>query len=254
MTSILDSSVQSLGEYVRLKREQQALEQQPDLKKKHKYLVPARPTECPACSAQDSFWVKAYFFRWAVEAELEEVLPVPRYICKWCGLVVSVLFAFLVPYRQMTAATVGKAVQEYLVERTSYRAVAGAVSGSSDKVQRPNHSQVWRWVELFAGKAAAGLNARLQRACIQYGKESGVGAIHETVCPNACMASTPEKTRKLNSGTRLVGLVRLLLERSENVVAELQACFAIRVQPACSILTGRGVSLFTPQSSHHLIW
>lgn len=254
MTMILDPAIASLGEYLRLKHEQQAADQaKPGLRRKHQYLVPKRPTACPECSAEESFWVKAYFFRWAVEADLREVLPVPRYVCRQCNLVVSVLFAFLVPYRQLTVAAIGEAVQNYLAAKTTYREAAEAVSGSND-VQRPNHSQVWHWVDLLAGRAVKQLNVRLQRACILAGKERCVPGLDGVVCPNAKMAQSLEKVRQLNCGAGLLVLANVLLQQGGDFVAELQACFSNSVQPALSILTGRALRLYTPQSSQHVIW
>lgn len=255
MTMVLDCTIQSLAEYLRVRKEQQDADQQePSFKRKHKYLVPERPTECPSCSAKESFWVKAYFFRWAVEADLEAVLPVPRYICNRCSLVISVSFAFLVPYCQFTASAVAKAAQGYLAGKTTYREVAEAVSGNSDELQRPNHSQVWHWVDALTTKAATRLNARLQRACINAGKEDCLAGIHEIACPNAYKAGSQTKVHNLNCGTRLLSLAHTLLQCSENGVESLQTHFANFVEPALSILTGRGVRLFTPQSSQHIIW
>ena len=112
MTMILDSTIQSATEYLKLKKQQQGTSNENGLKKKHTYLVPERPTMCPDCQAKNSFWVKAYYFRWFVEGDIEDVLPVPRYICRWCHLVVSILFAFLVPYRQFTKQIIAEGVEK----------------------------------------------------------------------------------------------------------------------------------------------
>jgi hypothetical protein len=254
MPIILDWTIRSLTDFLERKRQQQAADlQEPGCRKKDKYLVPERPKVCPACSAKESFWVKGYYFRWAVEGELEQPIPVPRYIC-CCGLVVTVLFAFLVPYRQCTAKAVAEAVQEYLLHPTTYRTVAGEIAGGGDALQRPNHSQVWRWVDLLSGRAAIDLNVSLQRACMTAGKEDSLGGVHQSVCPNADRAQSTEKFDDLNCGARFLKLAEILLAPSENIVRALQAYFAAFVKPARSILTGRAIILFTPQSSQHLIW
>ena len=103
MAMILDPTVGTLSEYLRLKKKQLS-------KNKHRLLVPERPRMCPECGREECFWVKGYYFRWVVEADLEEVLPIPRYVCRYCRLVVSVLFSFLVPYRQFTKTQIGQGI------------------------------------------------------------------------------------------------------------------------------------------------
>lgn len=255
MTMILDSTIRSLQDYLRLKEQRQAAEQQePSSKKKHTYLVPERPKACPRCSAKECFWVKGYYFRWAVEGDIEQVLPIPRYICNCCQLVVSLLFAFLVPYRQFTKKIVAEAVQGYLVDRTTYRRAAGEIAGDNEDMQRPNHGQVWHWVELLATRSQKSLNTILQRACVTAGKESCLSGVHERFCPNATTAHSLEKASKLNCGTRLLILAEIWLQCQEKVIERLLTHFVDFVQPALSILTGRGVTLFTPQSSQQVIW
>lgn len=272
MAIIPDSTISSLREYLELKQEQQAEDRkEPALTKKHRYLVPERPRVCPNCSATESFWVKGYYFRWAVEAELEEAIPVPRYSCNCCCLVVSLLFVFLVPFRQFTGKTITGTIQNYLLEPATYRQVAGEAAGSDDRtqspshsaaeeeatgdddeMQRPNHSQVWRWVNLLVGRAAKDLNVRVQRACMAADKESCLDSVHKSMCPNAEKAQSNRKSSSLHCGAKLLSLAEILLEKP-NMVEALWTYFVSFVQPVSSILTGRGVMLLTPQSSHHVI-
>jgi hypothetical protein len=250
---ILDQTIQSATEYLKLKKQQQGTSNENDLKKKHKYLVPERPTICPDCQTKDSFWVKAYYFRRFVEGDIEEVLPVPRYICRWCHLVVSILFAFLVPYRQFAKQIIAEGVEQYVLTETTYRESAGLICGNSDNGQRPDHSQVWRWVNVFAHRAAWKLNLVLQRLCVRAGKTEHLAGLHNSVCPNVLKAQSLEKVRKLNSGARLLALAKLLLELEGNFVSQLQTCFVNFVHPPLSILTGCGVKLITPHSLQHML-
>jgi hypothetical protein len=256
MTMILDSTIQSAAEYLKLKKQQQqqGTSNENGLKKKHTYLVPERPTMCPDCQAKNSFWVKAYYFRWFVEGDIEDVLPVPRYICRWCHLVISILFAFLVPYRQFTKQVIAEGVEQYILIETTYRKSAGMICGDDDSNQRPDHSQVWRWVNIFAGRAAWKLNLVLQRLCVRAGKTEHLAGVHNNVCPNMLKAQSLEKVRKLNSGTRLLALAKLLFELEDNFVATLQTYFVNFVHPPLSMLTGRGVKLCTPHSLQHMIF
>ncbi len=257
MTMLLDWSITSLTEYQRRKDEQQKEEhREGSWKQNHKLLVPKRPVVCPECKAENSFWSKGYYFRWAIDAEFEVVLPVPRFMCRFCHLVLSVLFAFLVPYRQFTTETIGKAVQDYIEDDISYREEASLIAGDDDKrdEQRPNHSQLWRWVDLFGKESANWLSVVVQRACVTAGKENRLGEACIRSCPNALKAHSIEKARQLIGASKLLALAGVLLEPRHNFVKALQTYFVFFVQPASSILTGRGIRLITPQSSQHAIF
>jgi hypothetical protein len=244
---ILDWTIRSAGEYIKLK--QKALKGG-----KHSLLVPVRPKTCPGCGAEHSFWVKGYYWRWFVEWDIEEVVPVPRYICRCCHLVLSVLFAFLVPCRQFTKQFVAEAAGRYLESSTSYRRIAETIACEQDEGQRPHHTQVFGWVNTIIGQAAWKLNLVLQRHCVRKGKVNGLAGLHENVCPNSNKVHTNEKVRKLNSGARLLALGKLLLEPKSSVLASLQTYFLDFVQPPLSILTGRGITILTPHCSQLMIF
>jgi hypothetical protein len=257
MTILLDWSITSLNEYQRCKDEQLKAEHCEDgLRQSHKLLVPERPAVCPECKAEKSFWSKGYYFRRAVDAEFEVVLPVPRYMCRFCRLVLSVLFAFLVPYRQFTSETISTGVRDYVEDEVSYRQEASLIAGDDNNrdEQRPNHSQLWRWVDLFCKKSANRLSVVVQRACIIAGKEDHLGKVSNSLCLNALKAHSIEKAQQLIAASKLLALAGILLEPRHNFVKAIQTYFVLFVQPASSILTGRGVRLITPQSSQHTIF
>lgn len=243
MTMILDPTIRSLSEYLRLK------EQAENSKQENCWLVPKRPETCPHCLEEQCFWIKAYYFRRVVEGELTELLRVPRYICKCCGLVLSVLFAFLVPYRQFSLQSLVRGVQDYILRKTSYRKVASSIGNNEDSIQRPSHSQIWHWVQLFSTRSFENLEIVLQRACVTASKEKQMTPAD---CPNSVRAQSVTKIRKLNSARRLLALSRILLELKQNLVQALQTYFTEIVQPHFSILTGRGITLTPPQSSKHV--
>ena len=68
MTIILDPTIRSLSEYLRLK------ERNKNCKQKNCSPVPKRPDTCPHCLEEQCFWIKAYYFRRVVEGELTELL------------------------------------------------------------------------------------------------------------------------------------------------------------------------------------
>lgn len=255
MTMILDPAVSSFNEYLLLKKQiTEGYEAHGDgLARKHRLLVPDRPDVCPQCERTGSFWIKGYYFRWAVEAEIETIIPVPRYKCRWCGLVVSVLYAFLVPCCQFTKQAMSSGVESYLLTDETYRESAAAIAGDNDE-QRPDHSQVWRWVDKLVTQAVQKLMALLQRGCMVAGKEHELSDAHQNVCRNAIRAHSIEKAAKLTSGLRTLILATIFLSLKQNFVAALQTYFAFCVQPPSSILTGRGIILITPQSSQQVIF
>jgi len=253
MTMIQDQTVRSFSEYRKLKKRHQNAEAQKGSESKEQLLVPKRPTVCPECQAEHSFWIKAYYFRWAVEGDLFEVIPVPRYICRWCSEVVSVLFAFLVPYRQFTLECLARGVQDYILTKTSYREVASDIGNNDESIQRPSHSQIWTWVHLLAESSLQKIEIAMQRACMNAGTESKLPAASQHCCLNSIRAQSIEKARKLNSSARVLALVAILLQRNKgNLVEALQTYFLEFVQPPISILTGRGIRLASPQSLKHI--
>lgn len=255
MTIIQDHGITTLSGYLALKKEVQDAGRLAECQssKTNNLLVPDRPAACPECNAPGSFWVHGYFYRWAIEGELETVVPIPRYRCQLCRLIVSVLFAFLVPYRQFTVQAMAEAVKMYVSTETSYRTVAGELSCERDDSQRPNHSAVWHWVRLFAHESAASLAIVLQRACMRAGREKHLMGVSDHVCPNAYKAHSLAKTMQLNFAIRVLALANVLLDWTGNLVHGLQTYFAGVVQNPSSILTGRGISLITPQSSQQVI-
>jgi hypothetical protein len=253
MTMILDTSIGSLGEYLELKKQQQAKGNQDNCgnaKKGHQLLVPGRPQKCHECGKSECFWVHSYWYRWAIEGELETIVPVPRYECRFCTNVISVLFAFLVPYRQFTVRAIANSTEKYILEETSYRSVAGELG---DESYRPAHSQVWQWVQLFVSKVQDFLGLKLQYACVECGKnEEQLFKAGQQVCPNAENAASPKKAAKLNLAARVLGLAGLLIKQKTDLILALQTYFVGDVQSQLSIFTGRGIRLLTPQSSKHV--
>jgi hypothetical protein len=249
---VIDDSIASLDEYIQLKKELLDGDYQPGgvkVRKRHRLLVPERPRQCVECLKSDCFWVHSYWYRWAIEGDRETVVPVPRFECCFCQKLVSVLYGFLVPYRQFTVRAVAGGVENYVMEETRYRKVAGELSGEN---YRPAHSQVWQWAHLFVSKVQEFLGIKLQRACVELGKdEMQMMKAGARVCPNAENAGSPEKSGKLHFAARALGLAQLLLKQESDLIEALQTHFAADVQTPSSTLTGRGIRLLTPQSLKH---
>jgi hypothetical protein len=166
-------------------------------------------------------------------------------------LVVSVLFAFLVPYRQFTKELIAEGAEKYFLTETSYRQVAGLIAGENSEAQRPHHCQVFKWVQVVGSLAAWKLNVLLQRDCVRANKTHALDGLHDRVCPNAQRSRSLNKLWKLNSGARLLALAEIFFDLECRFLSSLQSHFVRAVQSPISILTGRGIRLISPQSSQH---
>jgi hypothetical protein len=257
MVIIQDRSIPSLSEYRAVKEQvgRGAEQNCPEgvILRKGGFPIPERPGMCGECGAMGSFWVKGYYRRKVVEGNFQEEVLVPRYMCRQCCRVISVLFAFLVPYRHFTVQSIAEGIQKYVISKTTYRSVAGELADTESDMHQPNHRQVWNWVKLFAGRAANVLGIVLQRACVTAGKEKQLTGVSEHACPNWRKAHTLEKAQELNRAARVLVMAEILLDWSGNLVQALQTYFATFVQKPLSILTGRRVRLLTPQSLQHVI-
>lgn len=249
MKMIQSNAIKSLAEYLALTKhvlgqEHRENEKVAVGKRKYRYVVPERPDRCHECDGKSCFWVHSYWFRWAVEGELEAVVPIPRYECSCCGAVVSVMFAFLAPYQQFSIRVMSAAIERYLLALTSYREVAGELSGENF---RPSYMRVWDWVEAFTEKVQQFLLTKIQRACVDLEKEEkDLIKARSSMCPNAAEAHTRAKFNRLNLAAATVKLTELIVGSSKPVQS-LHAYFLEDVHHPVPILTGRNVELLAPQ-------
>ncbi len=95
-----------------------------------------KPDNCPRCGARDCFWRHGRYQRTVIEGSQERKISVTRLICKSCGLTVSLLQSFIVPYRQFSAAAISQAVEVY-VDGTagSYLEAADRVSSAEEEIE-----------------------------------------------------------------------------------------------------------------------
>jgi len=125
------------------------------------YEVP-RPSTCPdpACGRCDCFWKQTAYSRDVLDNDEVVVrLRIQRFKCRYCDLVVSCLFSFLVPYRRYSAQVVAGTAETYVtapvgVPLKSYRNIA--------ENKGCGRMSVFRWTEILA-KKASGLQCQLQK-------------------------------------------------------------------------------------------
>ena len=83
-----------------------------DYERRREYLDKnIRPTVCPACSKKNRFWRHGKYVRKVLDGSKSTLVHINRFKCGSCSLVVSLVFAFLVPYARFCAAVISKAVQ-----------------------------------------------------------------------------------------------------------------------------------------------
>jgi hypothetical protein len=213
----------------------------------------SRPALCPECEASETFWRHGFFERQAVEGELSVKVRIQRFLCHACGLAVSCLFAFLVPYRQFTATIVAKAVEDYASEETTYRREAGELSAlNSEGTPKPSHAQVFRFVDCLARKSEH-LLFQLQKELVMQGNLEKLEMTGQGQCPNAYKAQSLDKAKSLNYTSELMQLAGIAFAMG-NPMAELQAHFFKAVESWQAVFSVRALKLSNPQTMNHLIF
>ncbi|HEY9791151.1 MAG TPA: DUF6431 domain-containing protein [Candidatus Obscuribacterales bacterium] len=210
-----------------------------------------RPLICPVCGARKRFWRHDHFERQAFERELSATVRIERFLCSNCGLTVSCVFAFLVPYKQATAAVVAQAALDYGLSKRTYREEAEDLSKlESDAPPKPSHSQVFRWVRSICQKSEQ-LLLQVQKEAVMVGRAESLQGLLGVICPNAVKAHTIEKARSLNRLAELIQLTALIVAGG---LLELQTHFLGQVESLQAIFCDRFIRLFTPQKVKHVIW
>lgn len=211
-----------------------------------------RPVRCPGkrCRRTDCFWKHTGYERKAREGDLVETVYIQRFLCKYCGLVISCLFDFLVPYLIFTARMVAEAVRRYASDgKASYRRLSeelgGIEEGRDGGVLRPSHNQIFLWV-----KQAALRSGTLLVAVQGYAVRTNVVLMSERhlMCPNRWKAFTREKRVALDDLLRLFVQGVLCCGTSAMEVGEWLHCFFLQSAPIRqAIFAGREVELLAQQ-------
>jgi hypothetical protein len=213
-----------------------------------------RPSLCPKCRECESFWRHGSFERLAIEGMLEASVRIQRFLCHICGLAVSCLFAFLVPYRQATASLVAQAVTEYAGSPTTYRQTAEEMSPlESTSPPKPSHSQVFRWVQGVANKAER-LLLQVQKELLLQGRADDVQNMIGVPCPNAHRAHSICKAVLLNRLAELLQFANLLVGENSNSMTALHSNFLSQVESLQVILSERVIRLANPQTMKHVVF
>ena len=198
-----------------------------------------RPVVCPGedCGLSNCFWKHTGFNRNVLDLDESVSVKVQRFRCKFCGLVVSCLFSFLVPYRRYSAEVVGNSVEVYATARVtkpleSYRRIAENLNCS--------RMAVFRWTE-FLGKNAPKLQGQVQKEfMLTGGAWQELSAIPEGgKSPSIGRARSVEKESLLNDLFGLVEVSKVFLGSTQSVLEKLHAQFLKNIESRQLILTGR---------------
>jgi hypothetical protein len=195
-----------------------------------------RPKSCVSCGKSDCFWKHSTYNRTACEGELTAEVRIQRFICKYCSLVISCLFSFLVAYRRYTASLIGQCIEAYGAKPNSYRKVAGNLCGDIGL-----RSSVFRWTNLLSGRASQ-LLLLVQKECMLMGCtwQELATVTEQGNCPNAWKAKSEKKGEQLNKLRQLIDMSRLLiLSGLEN----LHAYFLKMVESPQLIFSGSEIKI-----------
>ena len=163
------------------------------------------PSTCARCGRASSFVGHGGYWRKVIEGQRVAQVKVPRFRCRDCTLVISILFGFLLPYRRFSVRAVATGLDAYATEEGSYRHRAYELScllpedaqettTDDDMPVRPAGSQIFRWVNVVA-RTAEHLLQQLQKELLLSGKPVESSAAE---CPNATRARSNGKQIALN--------------------------------------------------------
>ena len=229
-----------------------AFESLDEYNEKSESVALAKPHQCNACGAKECFWGHGCYQRMVVHEGTETLVKVRRFLCRWCGKTVSLLFSFLVAYRKHSASTVAEGIERYSSSETTYRGVATALSSlEAEEPPSPSHSTAFRWVKDIAVRAES-LCFHIQKELILRGKLQA-SKVESGYCPNSWKARTEEKELNLNRLAEGIQLGFLLVENNEKIMELLHAAFLKNVETIQMILCKHLVELLAPQNLRHMI-
>ena len=202
----------------------------------------SRPERCPipSCGRQGCFWKHTAYQRHVQDGDGSVRIRIQRFMCRYCGLVVSCLFSFLVPYRRYSARVVAESIEVYATAPAtmpleSYRKTAGD--------RDCTRMTVFRWVELLGAKSQA-LHGQVQKEFMLSGRPwQLLSSVKEhATSPSAGRAKSAGKEERLNRLLRLVEISKVFLGCAACALEELQAHFLKNIESRQLILTGRKIT------------
>ncbi len=206
-----------------------------------------RPDACPSkkCSRRNCFWKHTAYSRYVIEDDEAVLLRIQRFRCRYCHLVISCLFSFLVPYRRYSARIVSAASEIYTTAPAtlpleSYRKVAGDHSCA--------RMSVYRWTDILCTKAKR-LHSQVQKEFILSGRPWQVlSAVPENgSSPSSCRAKSAKKKERLDALFLLIEITKVFLGSVTCALEGLHAHFLKNIESRQLILAGGKIAHQTQQ-------
>jgi hypothetical protein len=109
-----------------------------------------RPDRCPLCRARACFLAHGFYYRTLVHVELDESIPIRRYLCRLCRRTVSLLPDFILPYLRHSILIISLFLVSRLLAGHNLGEAARAAFQPGMPYQRGQF-----WVRRFRKQAAA---------------------------------------------------------------------------------------------------
>lgn len=221
---------------------------------KGKELEVVRPDTCPkpSCRRKDCFWKHTAYSRQVQDGDEPVSIKIQRFKCRYCDLVVSCLFSFLVPYRRHSARVVADSIETYATAPAtapleSYRKLADD--------RGCTRMSVFRWTD-FLGTKSRDLLCQVQKEFMLCGRPwQMLSSVPEhPTSPSSSRAKSQEKKEKLNGLFGLVEIAKAFIGSAEYVLEELHAHFLKNIESRQLILTGRKIPNQDQQSMGRLLF
>jgi hypothetical protein len=208
-----------------------------------------RPHFCPRCKRKSSFWRHGKYSRKVQTERASFEIRINRFKCRDCGLVVSCVYSFLIPYAHYSLKTVATAVENFLEFGGTYSQQAAELSDlAADKQFKPSATQIFKWVALLVSRSEQ-LHFQLQKEQLMRNANANFDSLPALTQP------TKVSTRSAAKGARLKWLksfsqnLSLFFGGCQLVFEVAHAFFFCKVESLQAFFCARALRLPTPQSS-----
>lgn len=215
-----------------------------------------RPSRCPGPEGCPyPLWKHTPYERTAIDETGKAIeVTIRRYRCSRCGLTVSCLFDFLIPYLRFTVQAVCAYAEEYLGQLITYEELAWSADGEHVS----SKSSIFRWIDRLAERADR-LATAIQREAVLTRPENVELELEKVACPNGFKARKPGKASDLDVGLECLLMTEALVVApvfvGDSTLMTLQRYLVTAAETVCSIFTGRrGLGLSTQQSAKYAIF
>lgn len=195
-----------------------------------------RPGKCEECASR-KIWRHTGYSRMACDSDgRRESVWIERFRCGECGLVMSCLFEFLIPYVRYTLQVVAAWISQYIETAGMTYEILGW-SGNGDE-----KTNAFRKVGLFSSLVEE-LMGSVQTEAMLNRPENVEMRRAESECPNSHRAHSAEKSAALNNAATLIAWCRELMQCAQSagdeILHSLHCYFMTTAESSRSILSGR---------------